>query len=307
VPHPHTADVESPRHLGTSADEEAFMTTKNEIPRRELLRMGAAGAAAAWAAARAKLGFAAGKVPIGLQLYSVRKDCEKDLPGTLKAVKGFGYEAVEFAGYYSRTATEMRKLLDDNGLKCCGTHTALETLEGDALAKTIEYNKTIGNKFLICPWIDEKLRKTADDWKKLAAQFEALADKVAPAGMRVGYHNHNVEFTPMGGTTPWDIFFGGTKKVIQQVDLGNCIDGGGDPVALIKRYPGRTVTIHIKEFSKTKPDAFVGEGDVPWKSVFEACETVGGTEWYIVEYEHEKQPALPAVDRCLKNLRKMGK
>jgi sugar phosphate isomerase/epimerase len=126
--------------------------------------------------------------------------------------------------------------------------------------------------------------------------------------MRVGYHNHNVEFTPMGGTTPWDIFFGGTKKgVVQQIDTGNCIEGGGDPIALIKRYPGRTASIHLKEFSKTKPDAFVGEGDVPWKAVFEACETVGGTEWYIVEYEHESQPALPSVDRCLKNLRKIGK
>ncbi len=285
------------------------MTTKNGIPRREVLRMGAAGAAAAWAAARAKLGLAAGKVPIAVQLYSVRKDCEKDLPGTLKAIKGFGYEGVEFAGYYGRSAADMKKLLGDNGLEACGTHTGLDTLEGDALAKTVEYNQTIGNKNLICPWIDEKLRKTADDWKKLAAEFDAIADKVAPAGMRVGYHNHNVEFTPLeGGKTAWDLFFGGTKKsVIQQVDLGNCIDAGADPVPLIRKYPGRTVTIHLKEFSKAKPDAFIGEGDVPWKEVFDACETVGGTEWYIVEYEHESQPAIPAVGRCLANLRNMGK
>jgi sugar phosphate isomerase/epimerase len=284
------------------------MTTKSEIPRRELLRMGAAGAAAAWSATRARLGFAAGKVPIGVQLYSVRHDCEKDLPGTLKALKGFGYEAVEFAGYYDRTAADMRRLLDDNGLKCCGTHTGLDTLEGDALAKTIEYNNTIGNRLLIVPGIPEERRKTADDWRKLAALFDSIADKATPAGMRVGYHNHNVEFVAMGGSTPWDIFFGGTKKaVVQQIDTGNCIEGGGDPVALIERYPGRTASIHVKEFSKTKPDAFVGEGDVPWKDVFEACETVGGTEWYIVEYEHESQPAIPSVGRCLSNLRKMGK
>jgi sugar phosphate isomerase/epimerase len=284
------------------------MTTKNGIPRREVLRRGAAGAAAAWAVTRSTLGLAASKVPIGLQLYSVRKDCEKDLPGTLKAVKGFGYDAVEFAGYYGRPAAEMRKLLDDNGLKCCGTHTGLDTLEGDALAKTIEYNRTIGNKLLIVPSIPEERRKTAEDWKRLAVQFDTFADRLAPAAMRVGYHNHNVEFTPLGDKTPWDLFFGGTKKaVIQQVDIGNCLDGGGDPVALIRRYPGRTVTIHVKEFSKTKPDAFVGEGDVPWKAVFEACEAVGGTEWYIVEYERESRPALPAVDRCLRNLRQMGK
>ncbi len=190
------------------------MTMKKAMPRRDVLRMGAAGAAAAWAATRAKLGLAAGKVPIGVQLYSVRKDCEKDLPGTLKAIKGFGYEAVEFAGYYGRSAAEMRKLLGDNGLRCCGTHTGLDTLQGDALAKTIEYNKTIGNKFLIVPWIDEKHRQPAEDWKKLAAKFDALADKVAPAGMRVGYHNHNVEFTPIAGTTPWDLFFGGRTQAV---------------------------------------------------------------------------------------------
>src|SRR5512144_1441295 len=179
------------------------MARKSEIPRRELLRMGAAGAAAAWAATRAKLGLAAGKVPIGVQLYSVRHDCEKDLPGTLKAIKGFGYEAVEFAGYYGRSAPDMKKLLDDHGLKCCGTHTGLDTLEGAALAKTIEYNKTIGNKFLICPWSDESRRKTAADWKKLAVEFDAIADKAAAQGMRVGYHNHNVEFTALEGKTPW--------------------------------------------------------------------------------------------------------
>jgi sugar phosphate isomerase/epimerase len=281
------------------------MTTKNGIPRREVLRMGAAGAAAAWAATRSKLGLAASKVPIGVQLYSVRKDCEKDLPGTLKALKGFGYEAVEFAGYYGRTAADMRKLLDDHGLKCCGTHTGLDTLEGDTLARTIEYNKTIGNKFLIVPSIPEERRKTAADWKKLAAEFDGLADKVASHGMRIGYHNHNFEFTPIEGTTPWDLFFGGTKKsVVMQVDVGNCIEGGSDPLAVLKKYPGRATTIHVKEYSKTKPEAFVGDGDIAWKDVFAACEA-GGTEWYIVEYEHE--PALPAVDRCLKNLRAMGK
>ena len=283
------------------------MTTKNGMPRREVLRIGAAGAAAAWAATRSRLGLAAGKVPVGVQLYSVREDCERDLPGTLKALKGYGYQAVEFAGYYGRTATDMRKLLDDNGLKCCGTHTALDTLEGDALGKTIDFNKTIGNKFLICPWIPEELRKTAADWKKLATQFDTLADKVAPAGMRVGYHNHNVEFTRWRDDALGPLLRRDEEVGHQQVDIGNCLDGGGDPVALIKRFPGRTVTIHIKEFSTTKPDAFVGEGDVPWKAVFEACETVGGTEWYIVEYEHEGQPALPAVDSCLKSLRKMGK
>jgi sugar phosphate isomerase/epimerase len=284
---------------------------RNDMPRREAIRLGAAGAASLLAAGpRMGLGApAVTRIPIGVQLYSVRGDCEKDLPGTLHALAGMGYQAVEFAGYYGRTAAELRKLLDDNGLKCCGTHTGLDTLEGDALPRTVEFNRTLGNRFLIVPWIPEERRKTAEDWRALARLFDGLAEKVAPAGMRIGYHNHDFEFRPLaGGATPWDLFFGGTSKaVVMQVDVGNCLVGGGDPLDVLRRFPGRAATIHVKEFSKTRPDAFVGEGDVPWKAVFEACEGPGKTEWYIVEYEHESQPALPAVERCLKNLRQMGK
>ncbi len=284
------------------------MTTGNGVSRRDALRLSAAGAAAAWVASKADATEVKAKVPIGVQLYSVRHDCERDLPGTLKAIKAFGYAGVEFAGYYNRSAVELRTLLDDNGLRCCGTHTALDTLAGDALAKTVEFNRTIGNALLIVPWIPEERRKTAADWRKLAAEFDALADAAAPHGMRVGYHNHNFEFTPIDGTTPWDLFFGGTKKsVVMQVDTGNCIEGGGDPLTIFRKYPGRATSIHVKAYSKEKPDAFVGEDDVPWKAVFDTLEAQGGTRWYVVEYEREKQPAIPAVGRCLANLRAMGK
>jgi len=275
------------------------------VSRRDALRLGAAVLCAAAAPGRGAAG--AVRVPIGVQLYSVRHECEKDLPATLHAIAGMGYEAVEFAGYYGRGAAELRKLLDAEGLKCCGTHTALDTLEGDALAGTIAFQQALGNRFLIVPWIPEERRKTAEDWKALAALFGGISDKLAPHGMRVGYHNHNFEFAPLAGRTAWDIFFGGTKKaVVMQVDTGNCIEGGADPVALLERYPGRAVTIHVKEFSKTKPDAFVGEGELPWKRIFELCEA-GGTEWYVVEYERENQPPLPAIAHCLKNLKAMGK
>ncbi len=284
------------------------MTTSNGVSRRDALRLSTAGAAAAWIASKAGPADAKGKVPIGVQLYSVRHDCARDLPGTLKAIKGFGYQGVEFAGYHGRSAPELRTLLDDNGLRCCGTHTGLDTLEGDALQKTVDFNATLGNEFLIVPSIPEERRKTAADWKKLAAEFDALADEVAPHGMRVGYHNHNFEFGPIDGATPWDLFFGGTKKsVVMQVDTGNCIEGGGDPLAIFKKYPGRAASIHVKAYSKSKPDAFVGEDEIPWKAVFDALESAGGTEWYVVEYERETQPALPAIGRCLANLRAMGK
>ena len=96
------------------------------------------------------------KIPIGLQLYSVRTECARDLPGTISAVGKMGYKAVEFAGYYNRDAKTLRKLLDDAGLKCCGTHIGLETLLGDNLSKTVEFNQTLGNQFHIVPGLGEK-------------------------------------------------------------------------------------------------------------------------------------------------------
>ena len=248
------------------------------------------------------------KLPIAVQLYSVRQLCQKDLPGTLAGLAKAGYQGVEFAGYYNNSAQDLRKLLDANGLKCCGTHTALSTLMGDELAKTIEFNKTIGNRNLVVPSLPETNRKTRAAWLETAKLFNELAGKVKPQGMRVGYHNHSVEFTALDGEMPWDTFFGNTKKeVIMQVDTGNCMDGGGNPVPYISRYPGRATTVHIKAYSKTKQHPLIGEDDMNWKEFFNLCEGVGGTEWYIVEEESGAYPGLEAVARSLQNLRKMGK
>jgi len=246
------------------------------------------------------------RAPIGLQLYSVREDCKKDLPGTIAAVAKMGYKGVEFAGYYDRSAKQLRKMLDDNGLVCCGTHTGLDTLLGDNLRPTIDFNRTLGNKYLIVPGLPEKYRKSHQAWLDTAKLFNELAEKVKPHGMLVGYHNHSVEFTAMDGELPWDTFYGNTRKdVIMQIDLGNAINGGADPLPYLYQYPGRAITVHVKEFSKTNNKALIGEGDVNWKAFFALCKAVGETEWYIVEQESYAFPPLDCVGRCLKNLRKM--
>lgn len=248
------------------------------------------------------------KVPIALQLYSVRTECERDLPKVIRAVAEMGYEAVEFAGYYGRTAKELRKLLDDHGLKCCGTHIGLDTLLGDELPKTVEFNKTLGNKYLVVPGLPRERTASAKAWLETAKLFNEISSKVEPHDMFVGYHNHAIEFRPTDGQVPWDIFFGNTdSRVVMQIDIGNAMSGGGDPMTYIKKYPGRAITVHIKEFSKKNPKALIGEGEGDWPKMFEALETVGGAKWYIVEYESDAYPPLESVKRCLANLRKMGK
>ena len=243
------------------------------------------------------------RIPVGLQLYSIREQCQKDLPAMLSAVSKIGYKGVEFAGYYGRSAKELRKMLDDNGLVCCGTHTGYETVLPAKLQETIEFNRTIGNKFLIVPWMEGKSR---EDWLAKAQMFNTLADQLKDRGMWIGYHAHAGDFKQFDGETGWDLFFGNTKKaVIMQLDTSNCVEGGADPVAILKKYPGRARSIHIKA-NGGGPDAVIGEDKVNWKDVFAICEQQGQTAWYVLEHESGKDP-LDAVKRSFEALKKLGK
>lgn len=245
------------------------------------------------------------KIPVGLQLYSVREDCKKDLPGVLQAVAGMGYDGVEFAGYYDRKADEMRKLLDENRLKCCGTHTGLDSLLGDALPATIEYNKTLGNRYLVVPSLPKARMASIEALRETGQLLTSIAEKTKSHGMRVGYHAHAADFKKIDGQVPWEVLFDAAgPEVVMQLDVGNCIAGGGDPIATLKKYPGRSATIHLKEHGG-QLGAVIGEGEVKWKEVFDACESVGGTEWYIVEQEKYATTPLESVKQCLRNVRKM--
>jgi sugar phosphate isomerase/epimerase len=281
--------------------------------------MGAAGAAGLLAGGLGALGAVEAPVeqapptrkpiPVALQLYSVRNECDKDkgknLTKVIEAVAKMGYEAVEFAGYYRWGPKDLRKLLDDNGLKCCGTHTGLGALMGGSFEKTVELHKTLGCKFIIVPGMPGQYTKSAEGWKEAAKVFNEIAAKLKPLGMHTGYHNHSSEFRKMDGTTPWDIFFGNTvKEVVMQLDTGNCMGGGGDPVAIMKKYPGRQLTLHMKEHGGG-PKTVVGEGTCPWKDLIRLARTTGGTQWFVIEHERGGQPPLEAVAKCLVNLRKI--
>jgi sugar phosphate isomerase/epimerase len=248
------------------------------------------------------------KIPIGLQLYSVREDCARDLPGTLAAVAKMGYVGVEFAGYYGYSAQDLRKLLDENNLQCCGTHIGLDTLLGEALPATVEFNQTLGNKFLIVPGLAEQRRNSRAAWQETARLMNEIAERLKPHDKRTGYHNHSIEFAPLEGELPWDTFFGNTSQdVVMQFDVGNALHGGGEAAPFLRKYPGRAATVHVKEFSASNPTALIGDGDVDWNEIFGLCESIGGTEWYIVEQESYAYPPLECVERCLQNLQKMGK
>jgi len=286
-------------------------TGRKGFSRRDFLRAAAVGASVSlvrldgFGSLAPQVGAPKKKIPVGVQLYSVRGQAAKDLPAVLEAIGKMGYTGVEFAGYYGWEAKpkELRRLLDTNGLKCCGTHTDLETVTGDKLEATAELHSVLGNTFLIVPSLQVE---GAQGWLDMAKRFDEISAKAKAFGMRVGYHAHAGDFEKFGGRTSWEIFFDGTNNdVVMQLDTGNCMQGGGDPVALLKKYPGRSRTVHVKEFGGPE-NAVIGQGVMPWAQVFEICETTAGTEWYIVEHETGPDP-IGNIKGCLDGLRKMGR
>ncbi len=247
------------------------------------------------------------RIKIALQLWSVREECARDLEGTLKTIAEMGYEGVEFAGYYGRTAEELRRMLEDFGLEVAGSHIGIDKLLGDKLEETVKFNRKLGNKFLIVPFLPMEKMASKVAWLKAAEQINEIADKLKTEGMHVGYHNHSFEFQPINGEIPWYIFFDAAKpEVIMQLDTGNAMHGGVSSegiLEIIRRYPGRAITVHLKEYAPENEGVLIGEGKMRWKEFLDLCRTIGGTEWYIIEQEAYPYPPLECVKRCIDNLK----
>lgn len=265
---------------------------RSETIRRDILKymaMGATGVALGGrtAAAKPKAKGTKKDIPLGLQLWSVREECAKDFDATLAAVAKMGFAGVEFAGYhkYKDDAPGLRKKLDQLGLKAAGTHIGAKFFEGDELKKTIEFHKTIGCSLLIVPG-DKRFSDPVES-KKYAEVMSKAAEALKPAGMACGHHNHTEEFKKVDNTTYWNLFADRTSKdVFLEMDIGWVREAGLDPVDLMKRYPGRIRTVHIKaKPEKDKGKHFIGQDNYDWKRVLKACAEVGGTEWFLVEQE----------------------
>jgi sugar phosphate isomerase/epimerase len=268
----------------------------NSLSRRSFLAASSAAAGLAWAAK---------PIPVGLELYSVRGELAKDPQGTVRAVAKMGYQVVEFfAPYFNWTtaqATDMRKLMDDLGIRCHSTHNNQPSFTADGLSKAIDLNKILGAKYIVMA--SAGTVNGLDGWKKLADRLTEISSTLKPAGLQTGYHNHQTEFKPIDGKRPMDILAAGTpKEVMLQLDVGTCIEAGSDPVAWIKANRGRINSVHCKDWS---PDAdkgyrvLIGEGVAPWKKIRQAAESVGGVEYYLIEQEGSRFPELETAQRCI--------
>ena len=257
------------------------------------------------AAARAK------SIPIGLELYSVRDKLKEDVMGAVRGVAQMGYQVVEFfAPYYEWTpdyAKEVRKTMDDAGVRCLSTHNGPKSFSDDGMQKAIDLNKILGAKFVV--WASAGRVTTMDGWKGVAETLAKASEKLGAVDLRTGYHNHELEFTPIDGKRPMEVIAANTpKNVMLQFDVGTCVQAGSDPVAWIDSNPGRINSLHLKDWSPDADKGFkvlFGEGVVPWKKVFAAAESTGGVEYYLIEQEGSRYPSMETAEKCLANYKKI--
>lgn len=252
------------------------------------------------------------QVPVGLELYSVRDELQKDLFGTVRAVAELGYQTVEFyAPYYEwepAYARRVRSLLDDLGIRCPSTHNSADALTAEGIEKAIELNQILGSKSIIMASAGREVIGV-DGWKGVAEQLTAASERLKPLGMRTGYHNHQPEFRTIEGATtrPMDVLAAGTPSdVVLQLDVGTCVEAGADPVAWIAANPGRIRSMHCKDWGPDEGyEVLFGEGTSPWTDIFKAAESTGGIENYLIEQEGSRFSSLETVKRCLGNFKRM--
>ena len=189
----------------------------------------------------------------------------------------------------------------------CGFHHRLSELQGDKLAASVEFNQAIGNRNLIIRSLAPPVYTSADLLKQTADEVNEIAEKLKPHGLRVGYHNHTTDFNRIDGEYWWNRFADQTdKNVVLQFDTGNAAEAEGvTPQSLIQRNAGRTISMHVKPFSKKDPNAYLGADELDWPAIMTAAETVGGIEWYIIEYQKEGVPPLESLKENLELFKKL--
>jgi sugar phosphate isomerase/epimerase len=260
-------------------------------------------------------------LPIGLQLYTVRPETSRDLQRTLQQIAAIGYREVELAGYYNRSARDLRSLMNGLGLAIPSTHHALRDLLTDT-QRQIDFVAELGAQKLVIPFPDVPDNRfagqprdaartiansmTLDDWKWMAAELNRIGELSRKSGIRTGYHNHNIDFRRIDGVVAYDQLLGGTDAslVTFELDVGWVVAAGADPVAYLKKYPDRISMLHVKDVKRGVPPAVdsteksitteLGRGRIDWREIFAAVGPRQLTH-YFVEQEHFERPILESV------------
>lgn len=276
-----------------------------ETSRRAVLGSGAALAAmsalpagAVTAAEKAKMATTSRNRNPGIQLYTIRSEMQKDVPGSLKKIADIGYKEVEFAGYFGHEPAEIRKMVGDLGMTAPSAHIQDATFI-DNPQKTIDEALAAGHLWLVMPWVKPELRTTIDQWKNIADICNKFAAHCKAAGLRFAYHNHDFEFAPIGGALPYDVLMKSTDPatVKFELDMYWAKKGGQDLAALMAQHQGRIVMVHVKDMLPNGAMTDVGLGTIPFAQLLGAA-YARPIEHYFVENDDTTTPFESAATSC---------
>ncbi len=252
------------------------------------------------------------RIPIGIQLYTVRDQMAEKPAETIAAIARMGYEGVEGGPPKGMGNAEFKKLLADNGLKHVSGGTSFADLK-DNLAKTLDSCAELGIDTLMIGWIKNEVDKRGGDWTKLVPELKDVCARAAEAGLRILYHNHAYEFEmKVGDRYALDYIYDNipAEHLKAQIDTYWVKTGGEDPVAYVRKYAQRIPLLHIKDRApkpqdETCPFAEIGHGVLDWDGIFAAAQG-GAIEWYLVEQDRWTRPSLESAGMSIEYLRRRG-
>ena len=288
-----------------------------------LLSAGAGVTAGSWVSSMA---MAAGyKIPLGIQMWTVKSEAEKDLEGTLRKLYALGFREIEFAGYYGKTAAEIGNLLKIIGLTPVSTHAGADDIAAKP-DQIIADAKTLGLKYIICSspmssaakakleWAKKMDALDPGDWKLNATLFNKFGKQVKDSGLTFGYHNHHVEFKKFGDKTAYETLMGETDPALVKIelDVGWAVAASADPIAILNKYKGRVVALHVKDIGKLDADPHkatttaVGEGTIDWKKVIGTAHANGVNHYFYEQEEPYTRPILESAKMSADYLSKLS-
>lgn len=248
------------------------------------------------------------RIPVALQLYTVRDEAVKDLTGTLARVAAMGYRGVELAGMGGLSATALRATLDRLGLRCVGSHIGLERLRRE-LPAVLDEAEALGNRHIVLPALPDEMRTQEAAYLALTGELNDIGAACRERGMALVYHNHAFEFQRFDGRYALDILFDGTDPalVMSEPDVYWMVYAGADPAAWLRNHPGRCPLVHLKDMGPAPQRAFaeVGEGTIDFRPIF-AASRIAGVEWYVVEQDRCARPSLESAALSLRHLQEWG-
>ena len=248
------------------------------------------------------------------QIWPFREDFGKDMPATLEKLAEMGFAGVELCRWFDWTdlfdkwpAEDLRNVSRRVGLEIVSSHIPSYMLQPERLDELAQFCEIVGMKYVMVASLPSEQMASKAILLKMAEAFNQAAATLKPKGIQIGFHAHGPDFKAVEGAIPWEIIFDNTNpEVVMQMDIGNCMGGGGDPIHYLKKYKGRAALVHLKEYSPEKPPEAIGDGVVDWTEVFDVCESLHQPKWYIIEQEEKEYNPWDSAAKSLEYLRALG-